>query len=168
MSTTAIHPKTGASTPRRRLVGLAVLVLSALGLGMAGADTYLSRWENATSCAFLVTGNGEAKVIPAHSTYDFGPFPAKDPQDIVLEPAGSCDIKLKRATIDWRNGIADPHWRCPGLDHGPYSFLVNSGSGNQTVCYCIKTLHTAYLGVVIAPTEASLRYSDSAYKCQRR
>lgn len=168
MSTTATHTKAGSLAPRRRLVALAVLALSALGLGTAAADTYLSRWENATPCAFLVTGNGEAKVIPANSTYDFGPFPSKDPQDVVLEPVGSCDLKLKRATIDWRSNVNDPHWRCPGMDHGPYWFVVNSGSGNQNVCYCVKTLHTAYLGVVIAPTEASLRYSNSAYKCQRR
>ena len=64
-----------------------LLVLSAFGLGTAGADTYLSRWENATSCPFLVTGNGEAKIIPAKTTYDFGAFPSKDPQGIVVEPS---------------------------------------------------------------------------------
>lgn len=167
MSIASIHPKTGAPAPRRRLVGLAVLVLSAFGLGTAGADTYLSRWENATSCAFLVTGNGEAKVIPAKTTYDFGPFPAKDPQGIVVEPAaGSCDLKL-RATIDWRKDVNDPNWRCPGLDYGPYWFVVNNGSGNENFCYCVPP-RVAYVGVVIASTEVSLRYSDSAYKCQHR
>jgi hypothetical protein len=168
MSTTATHTKAGSLAPRRRLVALAVLALSALGLGTAAADTHLSRWENNTSCSILVKGNGGDKVIPAHSTYDFGPTPKKDPQDIVVEPVGSCDIKLKRATIDWTQTINDPNVICRWPDHGPYWFVVNNGSGNQNVCYCVKTLLTAYLDVVISPTGVSLRYTNSGFQCNRR
>jgi hypothetical protein len=165
----AIHSKAGVRPRRRHFAWLAVCALGTAALTPAAADTYLSRWNNATTCTFLVKGNGEAKLITESSTYDFGPFPMKDPQGIVVEPAGSCDLKLKRATIDWRSDMGnDPFWKCPGLDHGPYRFIVNSGNGDQHFCYCVKTLRVAYLGVAIAADAVTLQYSDSAYKCQHR
>src|SRR5258708_5900549 len=114
------------SRRRLALLGLAIVALSAATLKPAAADTYLSYWENKTSCDFDVKGNdNHFALVPAHGSYDFGPFPWKDPKNVVVVPSVTgCKVTLREARISFAGSF--PNKKCHRGDPGPYKFTVDN------------------------------------------
>jgi hypothetical protein len=153
------------SRRRLALLGVAIVALSAATLKPAAADTYLSYWENKTSCDFDVKGNsGNFALVPAGKSYDFGPTPWKDPDNVVVVPSvPGCKVTLKEAKIGFAGGF--PNKKCPGIDPGPYKFTVDNDGRKTEFCYCIQWGRVAYINVKIQDREVTLDHGPGTYSC---
>ena len=155
---------------RRQFVALALLLLSSVGARPALTGTHLSFWKNSTKCSFEVTGNGDSKQIAANSTYDFGAFSKKDPEEIVVKAEESCGVALKSATISWKNPPGP--WKCLGRGKGPYVYRIRRTIDNPEkpfdFCYCINLSRVAYIDVDILNDGVMLQYTDSIDRCVAR
>ncbi len=158
------------SRRRLALLGLAIVALSAATLKPAAADTYLSYWENKTSCDFDVKGNdNHFALVPAHGSYDFGPFPWKDPKNVVVVPSVTgCKVTLREARISFAGSF--PNKKCHRGDPGPYKFTVDNDGKTTEFCYCIRAVTVGYINSKILDDTldygVTLVHSHGTYPCE--
>lgn len=158
----------------------ALVVTALLSSGVAHADTFLSYWENNTTCGYLITDNAPATVafLQSGDRFDFGPFPQPDASPrvgrVALAAHEMCDGPGP-FTVSYQ-GI-NPDAACRPGDIGPfrYSVMLDRGAaGPQTAafCYCVGWGRFAYVGVALAPDDGrrfpiNLLHGAGTYPCRR-
>jgi len=136
----------------------------------AAADTYLSVWDNRTTCDYVIKNNGPRVIVDAGTSHDFGPFPQKNPDNIqvgkVMPYNRKCDSpdSFRVAVLDEENPKT-----CPGADIGPnYVGLFIDGKPTDRFCYCIRFGQVAYIGTVIGGDpghKVTFKHGPGTYKC---
>jgi len=150
-----------ATKTRRPLFAtLTALAIGASSYAPAMADTYLSYWDNQSKCGYTVTGNGSDKFIPSNSKHDFGPTPAKDPDDVRVT-SEACST-LKQGKIAY-TGVF-PNRKCGAGD--PYRFQVTNDQRTSELCYCISAFHVGYINVMIKSSGIELKHGKGTYACE--
>lgn len=160
----------GAGVSAAALAPVIVVVALCALQRPAAADTYLSVWDNRTTCDYVIKNNGPRVILDAGTSRDLGALPSKNPDNIlvgkVMPYNSKCDSpdSFRVAVLDEENPKT-----CPGLDIGPnYVGLFIDGKPVDRFCYCIRFAQVAYISTMIggdASHKVVFKHGPGTYKC---